>query len=220
MAVGGDLSEKRLLIAYRMGIFPWYSEGDPILWWSPDPRLVLYPNELHVSRSLNKVINKGVFNVTMDCAFEKVISECARVRLENQEGTWIMDEMVAAYCRLHAAGFAHSVEVWHESRLCGGLYGVSLGKCFFGESMFNRVTNASKVALVALAEHLRVWDFAFIDCQIATSHLKRFGAREISRAQYLNELDHALETPHRRGSWTPEVARRLHSNAVGCSGEN
>lgn len=202
LAVGGDLSIKRLLLAYRLGIFPWYSEGEPILWWSPEPRLVLYPDELKISRSLNKVINKGVFKVTMDRAFEDVISECARVRLEAQEGTWIVDDMVSAYCRLHAAGFAHSVEAWQEERLAGGLYGVSLGKCFFGESMFTRVTNASKVALVALVNHLKTLHFALIDCQIATAHLKRFGAREISRARYLEELDEALIAPTLRGSWT------------------
>ncbi len=202
LAVGGDLSIKRLLLAYRLGIFPWYSEGEPILWWSPEPRLVLYPDELKISRSLNKVINKGAFKVTMDRAFEEVISECARVRLETQEGTWIVDDMVSAYCRLHAAGFAHSVEAWREGRLAGGLYGVSLGKCFFGESMFTRVTNASKVALVALVNHLKALRFALIDCQIATAHLKRFGAREISRARYLKELNEALIAPTLRGGWT------------------
>jgi len=202
LAVGGDLSIKRLLLAYRLGIFPWYSEGEPILWWSPEPRLVLYPDELKISRSLNKVINKGAFKVTMDRAFKEVISECARVRLETQEGTWIIDDMVSAYCRLHAAGFAHSVEAWREERLVGGLYGVSLGKCFFGESMFTRVTNASKVALVALVNHLKALRFALIDCQITTAHLKRFGAREISRARYLKELNEALIAPTLRGSWT------------------
>jgi leucyl/phenylalanyl-tRNA--protein transferase len=202
LAVGGDLSEKRLLLAYSLGIFPWYSDGEPILWWSPEPRLVLYPDELKVSRSLNKVIKKDVFKVTMDRAFEEVISECARVRLENQEGTWIVDDMVSAYCRLHAIGFAHSVEAWRGDRLVGGLYGVSLGKCFFGESMFTRATNASKVALVALVKHLEALCFAFIDCQIATTHLKRFGAREIPRTQYLDELNKALNTPTLRGRWT------------------
>ena len=137
----------------------------------------------------------------MDRAFKEVISECARVRLENQEGTWIVDDMVSAYCRLHEAGFAHSVEAWQDDRLAGGLYGVSLGKCFFGESMFTRVTNASKVALVALAKHLKSLCFALIDCQIATAHLKRFGAREISRVRYLDELQSALNTPTLQGRW-------------------
>jgi leucyl/phenylalanyl-tRNA--protein transferase len=204
LAVGGDLSEKRLLLAYSQGIFPWYSDGEPILWWSPEPRLVLYPDDLKVSRSLNKVLKKGTFKVTMDRAFEEVISECARVRLENQEGTWIVDDMVSAYCRLHAIGFAHSVEAWQGGRMVGGLYGVSLGKCFFGESMFTRVTNASKVALVALVNYLKALDFSLIDCQITTAHLERFGAREISRARYLDELKEALNTPTLRGKWAFE----------------
>jgi leucyl/phenylalanyl-tRNA--protein transferase len=204
LAIGGDLSEKRLLLAYSQGIFPWYSEGEPILWWSPEPRLVLYPDELKVSRSLNKFLKKCTFKVTMDRAFEEVISECARVRLENQEGTWIVDDMVSAYCRLHAIGFAHSVEAWEGNRLVGGLYGVSLGNCFFGESMFTRVANASKVALVALVNYLKALDFSLIDCQITTAHLERFGAREIPRARYLDELQRALNTPTMRGKWAFE----------------
>ncbi len=202
LAVGGDLSVNRLLLAYSLGIFPWYSEGEPILWWSPEPRLVLYPDELKISRSLKKVIKKAEFRVTMDKAFEEVIRECARVRLENHEGTWIVDEMISAYCRLHASGYAHSVEAWKDERLAGGLYGVSLGKCFFGESMFTRVANASKVALVALANHLQALCFALIDCQITTPHLMRFGAREISRARYLDELQSALDAPTLQGRWT------------------
>lgn len=200
--MGGDLTRNRLLLAYSLGIFPWYSEGEPILWWSPDPRLVLYPNELKVSRSLDKVINKDRFKVTMDCAFERVIKDCARVRLENREGTWIVDEMVKAYCRLHESGFAHSIEAWAGDRLAGGLYGVSLGKCFFGESMFTRISNASKVAFVVLVNHLKSQGFAMIDCQITTGHLTRFGAREISRARYLDELDEALKDGTLRGKWS------------------
>lgn len=202
LAVGGDLTRNRLLLAYSLGIFPWYSEGEPILWWSPDPRLVLYPNELKVSRSLDKVINKDRFKVTVDCAFERVIKDCARVRLENREGTWIVDEMVKAYCRLHESGFAHSIEAWAGDRLAGGLYGVSLGKCFFGESMFTRISNASKVAFVVLVNHLKSQGFAMIDCQITTGHLTRFGAREISRARYLDELDEALKADTLRGKWS------------------
>jgi len=201
LAVGGDLTRARLLLAYRLGIFPWYSDGEPILWWSPDPRLVLYPDELKVSKSLNKIINKGTFNVTVDRAFERVIKDCARVRLENREGTWIVDDMVSAYCRLHEAGFAHSLEAWAGDRLAGGLYGVSLGKCFFGESMFTRISNASKVAFVTLVKHLKSLDFAMVDCQIATGHLTRFGAREISRARYLDELNEALKAPTLKGKW-------------------
>ena len=200
--MGGDLTRNRLLLAYSLGIFPWYSEGEPILWWSPNPRLVLYPNELKVSRSLDKVINKDRFKVTVDCAFERVIKDCARVRLENREGTWIVDEMVKAYCRLHESGFAHSIEAWAGDRLAGGLYGVSLGKCFFGESMFTRISNASKVAFVVLVNHLKSQGFAMIDCQITTGHLTRFGAREISRARYLDELDEALKAGTLRGKWS------------------
>ena len=201
LAVGGDLSRQRLMLAYSMGIFPWYSADEPILWWSPDPRLVLYPDEFKVSRSLTKIIKKEVFKVTMDQAFEDVITQCAQVRLEKQEGTWIVDDMVEAYCRLHASGLAHSVEAWQDDRLAGGLYGVSLGNCFFGESMFTRVTNASKVALVMLVQYLRSRSFAFIDCQIATEHLISFGAREISRARYLQELAGALKYPTLQGKW-------------------
>jgi leucyl/phenylalanyl-tRNA--protein transferase len=202
LAIGGDLSRERLLLAYSMGIFPWYSAGEPILWWSPDPRLVLYPDELKVSRSLKKIIKKQAFMVTMDRAFEDVITQCAQVRLENHEGTWIVDDMVQAYCRLHESGFAHSVEAWRDDILAGGLYGVSLGKFFFGESMFTRITNASKVALVALVEYLQARNFALIDCQIATEHLISFGAREISRARYLKELAGALKNPSLHDKWT------------------
>jgi leucyl/phenylalanyl-tRNA--protein transferase len=211
LAIGGDLSPNRLLLAYSNGIFPWYSEDEPILWWSPDPRLVLYPDELKVSRSLKKTIRQKTFEVSMDRAFKDVITDCARIRLENREGTWIVDDMVRAYCRLHESGFAHSVEAWHDNQLAGGLYGVSLGRCFFGESMFTRVTNASKVALVALVEHLKPLDFAFIDCQITTDHLTRFGAREISRSRYLDELDRALNAATLRGKWS------LQANALEIS---
>lgn len=201
LAIGGDLSLPRLLLAYSRGIFPWYSEGEPILWWSPDPRFVLYPRELRVARSLHKVMRKGGFEVTLDQDFKGVIAECARVRRENGEGTWIVDDMIDAYCRLHAAGFAHSVETWQEGRLAGGLYGVSLGTAFFGESMFTRVSNASKVALVALVQHLAGLNFAIIDCQVVTAHLKRFGARPIARRRYLQELKDALRAPTLKGRW-------------------
>lgn len=201
LAVGGDLRNSRLLLAYSLGIFPWYSNGEPILWWSPDPRLVLYPNELKISRSLKKIIKKGVFTLTFDTAFERVITECARVPRGNQKGTWIVDEMIQAYCNLHSAGFAHSLEAWEGSRLAGGLYGVSLGRCFFGESMFIRVSNASKVAFVTLVQHLQSLNFSLIDCQITTGHLVSFGAREISRSRYLKELEEGLRVPTLRGKW-------------------
>jgi leucyl/phenylalanyl-tRNA--protein transferase len=210
LAVGGDLSEKRLLLAYRMGIFPWYSEDEPILWWSPDPRLVLYLREFRISRSLRKTIRRGLFQVTLDRSFRRVITECAQVRTENGERTWLVEDMIRAYCRLHGFGFAHSVETWQNGRLVGGLYGVSLGKCFFGESMFARVNDASKVALVALVQFLKQLSFPMVDCQVATSHLMSFGAREIPRDEYLRQLGQCLESPTLRGNWSLNVpAQRL-----------
>ncbi len=197
-----------MLLAYSLGIFPWYSDGEPILWWSPDPRLVLYPDNLKISKSLKKVIKKKVFTLTIDMAFEHVIAECARVPREHQKGTWIVDEMVEAYCKLHASGFAHSVEAWQGNRLAGGLYGVSLGRCFFGESMFTRISNASKVAFAALVQHLQSLNFTLIDCQITTGHLISFGARQISRTRYLKELEKGLRATTLRGKWafdSPEL---------------
>jgi len=201
LAVGGDLSPERLLLAYHMGIFPWYSNGDPILWWSPDPRFVLYPQEIKISKTLKKVINKDMFRVTMDLAFNEVIHQCAQVRLQKNEGTWIVQDMIDAYCKLHEAGFAHSLEVWHKRVLAGGLYGVSLGKCFFGESMFTRVSNASNVGLVKLAEYLKRLSFDMIDCQVPTDHLARFGARPISRTRFLNQLEKSLKAATHSGKW-------------------
>jgi leucyl/phenylalanyl-tRNA--protein transferase len=202
LAVGGDLSQERLLLAYRMGIFPWYSEDEPIMWWSPDPRLVLYPSEFRVSRSLKKTIKKQMFKLTVDEAFESVINACAHSRTTVDEGTWIVEEMIAAYYRLHESGLAHSVEVWQDGKLVGGLYGVSLGKCFFGESMFTHISNASKVALVTLVQHLQALEFDFIDCQISTPHLLRFGAQEIPRTRFLRELEQALKFPTLKGKWS------------------
>lgn len=205
LAVGGDLSVERLLLAYRIGIFPWYSEDSPLLWWSPDPRLVLYPNELHVSKSLRKVINKQVFQVTMDTAFRQVMTACSQIERPTQDGTWILDEMVDAYCRLHDAGYAHSVEVWRNGILVGGLYGISLGHCFFGESMFSLRSNASKVALYHLVEHVKTLQFELIDCQVTTNHLLRLGAREIPRTQFLTELARSLQHPTVKGRWSFSV---------------
>ena len=201
LAVGGDLSVKRLIFAYRMGIFPWFSEGDPILWWSPDPRLVLYPNEIKISKTLKKIIKKKTFNVTMDLAFKEVINQCAQARLQNNQGTWLVKDMIDAYCKLHRSGFAHSVEVWQQGELAGGLYGVSLGKCFFGESMFTRVSNASNVGLVKLSNYLNELSFELIDCQVTTEHLIRFGAREIPRPLFLDQLKVSLGAPTHRGKW-------------------
>jgi leucyl/phenylalanyl-tRNA---protein transferase len=201
LAVGGDLSVERLVLAYSQGIFPWYAEEDPILWWSPDPRLVLYPAELHVSRSLRKVLRQQTFVVTLDQAFSRVIRACAGNRGPDHPGTWIVPEMMAAYEALHAAGLAHSVEAWQGDMLAGGLYGVSLGGVFFGESMFTRVSNASKVALVRLVAGLRRAGFRLIDCQVTTAHLMRLGAREISRTRFMNELQRGLKSATRQGVW-------------------
>jgi len=201
LAIGGDLSETRLLLAYRMGIFPWFSPDDPILWWSPDPRLVLYPEEINISRRLRRTISKGDFQVTSDTVFDQVIAQCAQVRLENGEETWLIDEMISAYTRLHEMGYAHSIETWHNGELAGGLYGVSLGGVFFGESMFTRISNASKIALIALCEYLRDRLFDLVDCQVATSHLKRLGAREIPRKLFLKQLEDSMNRPTARGRW-------------------
>jgi leucyl/phenylalanyl-tRNA--protein transferase len=193
LAVGGDLSENRILLAYSMGIFPWYSDDSPILWWSPDPRLVLVPGDLKVSRSLRQVIKKGIFTVTMNTAFGDVIRHCATINREGQQGTWLTKEMIDAYIRLHHAGYAHSVESWHDGQLAGGLYGIALGKAFFGESMFAKKSNASKVAFVTLVENLCNLDYHFIDCQVTTEHLKRLGAKEVSRKKFLGMLKRALQ---------------------------
>ena len=201
LAVGGDLSEKRLLLAYSMGIFPWYSEGFPILWWSPTPRLVLVPGEFTISRSLRQVIRKNLFTVTMDTAFERVIRECAAAPRKRDEGTWITEDMIGAYIRLHNSGYAHSVESWRGGELAGGLYGISLGKAFFGESMFSKANNASKVALAALVRQLTAWEFAFIDCQVATTHLASLGAAEVPRDEFMRMLHRALEVPGIQGKW-------------------
>lgn len=205
--MGGDLSQKRLLLAYQMGIFPWYSGGDPILWWSTDPRLVLFPTEFHCSKSLKKLIRKGVFRVTMDMAFERVIVACASIRRKSGPGTWIMPEMIDAYRDLFDSGYAHSVEVWYDGKLAGGLYGVSIGKCFFGESMFSTVSNASKVSIAYLAGYLRMKKFDFIDCQVKTNHLVTLGAREICREEFLAILKKAIKSKTLKGSWTENFNR-------------
>lgn len=202
LAVGGDLSKKRLLLAYSMGIFPWYSEGYPILWWSPDPRLILKPEELKISRSLRQVIKKNIYSVTFDTAFNEVIQSCADVRRDKDTGTWITGEMIEAYIRLHDSGYAHSAECWSEGELVGGLYGVALGDVFFGESMFSRKSNASKVAFVKLVQQLIKWRFKLIDCQVTTRHLISLGAREVPRSEFMVILKHALERPTRQGKWT------------------
>lgn len=201
LAVGGDLSEPRLLLAYQMGIFPWFSEEDPVLWWSPDPRLVLYPSSIHVSRRLARVIRRGVCTVTADTAFDRVIKGCAGVRLDQGIKTWIVEDMIHAYCRLFDSGYAHSIEVWRGEELAGGLYGLSLGGGFFGESMFSRMPDASKIALTALCRLLQTLDFDMVDCQLPTDHLMRLGGVPIPRARFLRELKATLERPTLKGSW-------------------
>ncbi len=201
LAVGGDLSESRLLLAYSMGIFPWYADDDPILWWSPDPRLVLFPEELKISRSLKQTMHKNIFRITMDTAFEKVISTCSQVHRKDDGDTWINDNMVEAYTRLHHSGLAHSVEAWSDGELVGGIYGICLGSSFFGESMFTIVSNASKVAFVRLVQFLIQHNVTVIDCQITTPHLMSLGAREIPRTDFLNILKSSLAAPSIQGKW-------------------
>ena len=197
---GGDLSPERLIAAYAQGIFPWYDE-DPILWFSPDPRFVLEPQALHLSKSLAKTLRSERFEVRYDTAFEAVIKACSETPRPGQSGTWITDEMFEGYCALHTLGFAHSVESWRDGELLGGAYGVSLGAAFFGESMFAHENDASKVAFAHLVRRVQGWDFAFIDCQVHTDHLERFGATDWPRAEFLASLARALEAPTRCGSW-------------------
>jgi leucyl/phenylalanyl-tRNA--protein transferase len=200
LCAGADLSPERLVEAYSRGIFPWFSEGDPILWWSPDPRMVLFPDELKVSKSLRKALERGTYETRFDSAFETVMRACAEPRA-GQAGTWIVPAMVAAYTRLHERGFAHSVESWRGGELAGGLYGVSLGRVFFGESMFARATDASKVALVALVERLGGEGCDLIDCQQATAHLASLGAREIPRREFVRRLQESIQYPPTGRRW-------------------
>ncbi len=189
LAVGGDLSTERLLLAYRQGIFPWYSEETPVLWYSPHQRFVIYPDELKISRSMRQVLRSGRFTVTLNQAFGQVIRACAAAPREGQDGTWITDEMQQAYINLHRAGHAHSYEIWQQNELAGGLYGVAVGDVFCGESMFSRVSNASKAALIALVQS---GEYKLIDCQLHTEHLQSMGARHISRKEYLQVLQKAV----------------------------
>lgn len=206
LAVGGDLRPERLLLAYREGIFPWYSEGEPLLWWSPDPRMVIFPGQLHVSRRLARFLRNCPFDVSMDTAFHEVVAGCAQAPRPGQEGTWITSEMAAAYSRLHDMGYAHSVECRRQGRLVGGIYGISLGRCFFGESMFSAEPNASKVALCALMAQIEHWGFRLMDCQVANPHLWRLGACEIPRRAFLKLLREFATGHTRRGKWSFERA--------------
>jgi leucyl/phenylalanyl-tRNA---protein transferase len=200
LAAGGDLSVETLLRAYRRGIFPWYGEGQPVLWWSPDPRMVLPPREIAMSRSLRKRLRRGDREMRTDTAFADVVNACAEPR-DGESGTWITPEMASAYIALHRAGYAHSVETWIGGELAGGLYGVAIGRMFFGESMFSKESDASKIALAHLARQLDRWDFGLIDCQMSTPHLASLGAREIPRAQFIRALAELVNYATRLGAW-------------------
>lgn len=200
LAIGGDLSPGRLLEAYRRGIFPWYCEDDPIIWWSPDPRFVLLPEELRISRSMKKILRQRIFKITYDHNFLGVVSSCQKPR-KKEKGTWITDEMLDAYNALHILGYAHSAEAWHGERLVGGIYGVSLGRCFFGESMFSLMSNASKAALIHLVGSLKKLKFEFLDCQVHTTHMETFGARFVPREKFNNLLQRGLKHETLRGNW-------------------
>ena len=202
LAVGGNLSPERLLLAYESGIFPWFIHNKLVYWFSPDPRMVLMPDELKVSKSMKQVFRKNIFTITFDTAFTEVMKGCQSVKREGQRGSWITREFITAYTRLHKMGLAHSVEVWQNETLAGGLYGVSLGKCFFGESMFSVVPNASKAGFIFLANWLKEKNFAFLDCQVYTSHLQSLGAKEIPRALFLKMLKQALKHETLHGKWS------------------
>jgi len=206
LAIGGDLRPERLLEAYRHGIFPWYNDDQPILWWSPDPRTVLFPDKLHISRSLKRSLRPGLFSITLDRCFSDVIRHCAEPRPQYPDGgTWITAEMLEAYTRLHELGYAHSVETWQEGQLVGGLYGVALGGAFFAESMFTRASDASKVALVSLVRQLQTWGFRLMDCQQSSLHIKMLGAEDIPRRDFLDHLTATLALPDRRGLWQFDI---------------
>jgi leucyl/phenylalanyl-tRNA--protein transferase len=207
LAIGGDLSPERLVIAYASGIFPWYGVDDPILWWSPNPRLVLYPEKFKVSKSLKQTLRNKPFDIRIDFAFEEVIQNCSKVPRKGQNGTWITPEMIEAFVKMHRLGLAHSIEVWEGNKLVGGLYGLSLGKVFFGESMFHKRKDASKIAFYYLSQLALKWDFKFIDCQVTNSHLLSLGAEEIDRDDFLDQLADALEEETKHGVWEFEATR-------------
>lgn len=188
VAIGGDLSPERLILAYRSGIFPWFEDDEPILWWSPPERMVLFPDELKISKSMRNIINRQMFRVTFNTAFKEVISNCRNIKRDGQPGTWITPDMVEAYCRLNELGFAKSVEVWQDDELVGGLYGIDLGHIFCGESMFSKASNASKIAFIALTKQLQLANYRLLDCQVYNEHLESLGAREIDREDFLEIL--------------------------------
>ncbi len=202
VASGGNLSPGMLLSAYRQGIFPWFGPGEPVLWWSPDPRFLLFPEELHISRSMKTTMERGTFSFSFDTSFFEVIAQCSHVPRKGQNGeTWITESMIQGYAALHELGYAHSLEVWQGGELCGGLYGISLGRCFFGESMFSRVSNASKAALIFLRDQVQQHNFLFIDCQVYTPHLASMGARNVPREHFFTLLDEGLSFPDMQGTW-------------------
>jgi len=202
LAIGGDLSQERLISAYEKGIFPWYSDDTPILWWSPDPRLVLEPSNLHISKTLKRILKSKKYQITFDKAFSRVINKCANITRQNQDGTWIIPDIVKAYIKLHKNGLAHSVESWFNGELVGGLYGISMGGIFYGESMFALMPDASKVAFSYLVTLLQLWNFDLIDCQVTTSHLMNFGAHEISRDNFLKQLNTSLKKRSLQRDWS------------------
>ena len=214
VATGGNLSPGMLISAYSQGIFPWYSEYEPILWWSPDPRFVLFFENLHISKSMRKLMQKDRFTLSFDTAFHEVICACSKVPRPGQEGTWITGDMVEAYTRMHEMGYAHSLEVWDGDELGGGLYGISMGRCFFGESMFTKISNCSKVALIYLTKTLDAADFYFIDSQVANPHMAGLGAVDIPREQYLRLLDKGLKYPTLNGRWTNLFPKRKTSEIL------
>lgn len=211
LAIGGNLAPERIVNAYRAGVFPWYSADQPILWWSPDPRSVLFPQHLRVSRSLRKTMRQERFLITMDRAFDQVIGHCAMAERPGQDGTWIVSNMVEAYRRLHNMGFAHSVEAWQSGTLVGGLYGIAIGRVFFGESMFSKVSDASKVAFVQFVGALEQWGYQLIDCQIETDHLNRFGAQNVPRREFVALLQRWCREPPAADSWQMPHVQRSHS---------
>jgi len=220
LALGGDLRPERLLLGYTQGIFPWYAENLPILWHSPDPRMVMATHDLVIQRSLRKMIRRKPYRLTADSAFAEVLRGCAEVPRPGQTGTWLIPEMVDAYMKLHELGFAHSFEAWRDDELVGGLYGVSLGAAFFGESMFARAPDASKVAFVASVRQFEAWHITLIDCQVHTEHLERFGAYEVPRIDYLQMLSHALDEPTRRGKWVMDLDQDLFAKTGGTMVES
>ncbi len=205
LALGGDLSVDRLLLAYQSGIFPWYSKNQPLLWWSPDPRAILFPDQFHLSRSLQKAFKNPWFDITFDRAFEQVMHACAQPRKEDKD-TWILPEMLEAYQQLFSKGFAHSVEVWHNQTLVGGVYGLAIGQIFFAESMFHFKTNASKIALTALCAWLKVWRYQLIDCQFLTSHLESLGVIEVSRDDYMSLLKQSVNKEPKHDAWNANTS--------------